>query len=448
MQTDSDTIAAIATAPGRGGVSIVRLSGPDAAAIARAIAGELPPPRRAALRRFVAGDDTLLDFGLLLYFAAPRSFTGEDVVELHGHGGTVVAGMLLARCLALGARRAEPGEFSRRAFLNDRLDLTQAEAVADMVASGTERAARAAARSLDGEFSRAVHELSDAVTALRVHVEAAIDFPDDEIDFLSDAALTARLDSVHAGFVTLLGRARRGRVLNDGFKVVILGAPNAGKSSLLNALAGADTAIVTAVPGTTRDVLRELIDINGVPVELIDTAGLRDPTETVEAEGIRRALAVAGSADHALLLVDAAAAADPAGEFAILAAALDSGLAHTAVLNKIDLADPGPGGADDAIRISAKTGAGLDRLRSALREAAGVGETGEHDLSARARHIDALTEAEARFDAGRRLLREQQAGELMAEELKQAQRALGTITGEVSSDDLLGRIFSSFCIGK
>ncbi len=443
--SDSDTIAAVATARGEAGVGIVRLSGGRSVAIAERMTGPLPPARRMALRRFRDQTGGLLDVGLVVHFPAPASFTGEDVVELHGHGGTVLTEMVLACAVELGARRAAPGEFSRRAFLNDRLDLTQAEAIVDLVASGSRRAARAALRTLDGAFSAAVDALVDELTELRQYVEAAIDFPEEEIDFLDDAALKARIAGVDRAFERLLRRVRRGRILNDGYTVVILGAPNAGKSSLMNRLSGIDAAIVTEIPGTTRDVLTERVALNGVPFVFVDTAGLRSTPDTIEAEGIRRARAAAASADHAILIVDAAADM----RFDELEAELDADLTRTRVLNKIDLTGAAAGvREDEAVRISARTGAGLDALVEVLTEAAGAGAESDDDISARERHIEAIVAARRHFDDGRRVLETDRAGELMAEELRLAQQALGTITGAVSSDDLLGRIFASFCIGK
>ncbi len=444
----NDTIAAIATPPGRGGVGIVRLSGPLSAAIAEAVCGDLPAPRWAALRRFHASDGSVLDEGIALYFPAPHSFTGEDVLELHGHGGPVVMDLLLARTLELGARPARPGEFSERAFLNDKLDLAQAEAIADLIASNTAEAARAAVRSLEGEFSRCIRELVEALIELRMYVEAAIDFPEEEIDFLADHRIAEQLSALRKQLSALQTKAGQGRLLRDGMTVVIAGRPNAGKSSLLNDLAGREAAIVTDVPGTTRDVLREQIAIDGMPLHIIDTAGLRDSEDPVEQEGIRRAWAEMATADRILLLVD-----DRQGftvEDHALREQLPAETGVTVIYNKIDLT-----GREPMLRptdwghelwLSAKTGAGLDRLREHLKDCMGY-HGGEGTLMARRRHLEALERAAAALAAADEQLNAR-ASELAAEELRQAQNALSEITGEFTSEDLLGRIFGSFCIGK
>jgi tRNA modification GTPase len=445
-----DTIAAVATAPGRGGIGIVRVSGPATRAIAAAILGALPPPRRASIRRFRDRDGTALDDGLALFFPAPNSFTGEDILELHGHGGPVVLDMVLARALELGARPARPGEFSERAFLNGKLDLAQAEAVADLIEAGSESAARSALRSLDGEFSRRVHALTDALVQLRMYVEASIDFPEEEIDFLADDRVASSLRSIAADLDALLAAARQGVLLHDGMTVVIAGPPNAGKSSLLNALAQTDSAIVSATPGTTRDVLRERIHIDGMPLHVIDTAGLREAVDEIETEGIRRAREQMARADRILLVVDDAA---PEGaDVATALAYLPASLPRTLIRNKVDLTGLPPAVADTAhgveIALSAKTGIGLDLLRKHLRECAGLQPTGAGTFMARRRHLDALRRAQRHLQLGAEQLRERRAGELLAEELRQAQQVLGEITGEFTSEDLLGRIFANFCIGK
>jgi len=447
---EDDTIVALATPPGRGGVGIVRVSGPGVPQMVQALFGVVPPPRKARLVHLAGADGAPIDHGLLLVFAAPHSFTGEHVFEFQGHGGPVVMQLAIERFMQLGARLAEPGEFSRRAFLNDRLDLAQAEAIADLIASSSAQGARAALRSLEGEFSAAVHQLTELLTQLRMYVEAAIDFPEEEIDFLSDRALADRVQGVAAAFDELTARAEQGRLLADGITVVIVGRPNVGKSSLLNALAGAETAIVTDIPGTTRDLLRETVVIDGLAVHLTDTAGLRADADAIEAEGIRRARATLATADHALLLLDAADTSAPRQAVADeLLVELPDDLRCTVVVNKVDLSGETAGpAADGALHISAKTGAGLDALRARLRALAGTTDFGEGALSARRRHLEALAEARTRFDAGREHLQTSRAGELMAEELRQAQMALGRITGEFTSDDLLGRIFASFCIGK
>lgn len=442
--TPTDTIVAIATPPGRGGVGIVRVSGPAAAAIGRALVGALPPPRVATARHFRDADGTALDAGLVLWFPAPRSFTGEDVLELHGHGGPVVLDLVVARCLSLGARAARPGEFSERAFVNDKLDLAQAEAVADLIDAGSAAAARAALRSLDGEFSARVHALEAALTELRVYVEASIDFADEDLELLEEGGIAGRLAALARDLAALEASAAQGRLLQEGCTVALAGRPNAGKSSLLNALAGHDAAIVTEVPGTTRDVVRERIVLDGLPLWLCDTAGLRDSPERVEAEGIRRARAAAAQADHVLYVVDAAdanAVAAAATELAALAPAVPA----TLVFNKADLAAP-PGGA--GVAVSALTGLGLETLRATLKAALGYrpGEAGV--LSARRRHLEALAECGRRLRAAAARLAERAGTELVAEELRLAHDALGEITGRFTSEDLLGRIFASFCIGK
>lgn len=442
----SDTIVAAATPPGVGGIGIVRVSGADTERIARRVLGSLPEPRTATYRTFKDAGGAALDAGIALYFPAPASFTGESVLELHGHGGPVVVATLLDGIVALGARLAEPGEFSKRAFLNGKLDLVQAEAIADLIDSGTAQAARAALRSLSGAFSHTVTALAEQLIRLRMYVEAAIDFPEEEIDFLSDTALHDRLDACDGAFAELLAEARVGRVLRDGLRVVIVGKPNAGKSSLMNLLSGEDTAIVTEVAGTTRDVLREQINIDGLAVELIDTAGIRDNPDRIEAEGIRRARKALENADAVLWIQDAREPrADAPDE------ELPTGVPVLLVRNKIDLTDAVAGqnpDEDNVIYVSAKTGAGVDALERRIRQLAGYRDLGEGAFTARRRHIDALRRAHAHFVSGRKALDTARAGELLAEELRLSQLALGEITGAVSSDDLLGRIFADFCIGK
>jgi len=450
MRSPSDTIAAIATAPGRGGIGIVRISGRGCRAIAADLLGRLPEPRAAELHRFRDAAGEPIDEGIALYFPAPASFTGEDVLELQGHGGPVIMDLLLRRVLELGARAAGPGEFTQRAFLNDKLDLAQAEAVADLIDSGSAQAARAALRSLQGEFSSQVHDLAEAVLELRMWVEAAIDFPEEEVDFLGDRALDVRLEFIRHRFAELAETARQGSLLRDGLTLVIAGRPNAGKSSLLNRLAGYDAAIVTAVPGTTRDVLRERIEIDGLPLHVLDTAGLRDSPDEVEAEGIRRAHVELGRADRVLFVVDAADAAAVAAVEVDLAR-LPTDAPPTVVFNKIDRTgglprlEPGEG---TRVFLSAATGAGVGLLRTHLKDCVGFHPAGAGVLSARSRHVDALRRARAHVEEAHRLLTERHAGELVAQELTDAQKQLGEITGEVSSDELLGRIFASFCIGK
>ena len=443
MSTASDTIVSTATPPGIGGIGIVRLSGDDAARIATEMLGDLPAPRQATLMSFRDAHGQQIDRGIALYFPAPHSFTGEDVVELHGHGGPVVMSMLVDAAVSLGARRAEPGEFSKRAFLNDRLDLVQAEAIADLIGAGTTQAARAAMRSLSGDFSDAVNDLVAKLTRLRVHVEAAIDFPEEEIDFLSDERLRERVSECGAAFERLQQKAAAGRVLRDGFQVVIVGPPNAGKSSLMNRLSGEDTAIVTEVAGTTRDILREHINIDGLAVELVDTAGLRENPDTIEAEGIRRARDAMAAADAVVWLRDATATddADPKES-------LPPGVPVIVVYNKADLLASPPAASGETLYLSAKTGDGTEALRRRIAAAAGHKAADGGTFTARRRHVEALASAAGHFAAGRNALQTSRAGELFAEELRLAQDDLGKITGAVSSDDLLGQIFASFCIGK
>ena len=445
-----DTIAALATPPGRGGIGVIRVSGPLAATIAREVLGEVPRPRRALLRPFRDADGHPLDTGLALYFAAPASFTGEDVLELHGHGGPVVLDMLLARTLQLGARMAEAGEFSRRAFLNDKLDLAQAEAIADLIDSCSVEAARAALRSMQGEFSVAVNSLTEVVTETRMHVEAAIDFPEEEIDFLADTALRGRIEGAIELCAAIAAKARQGALLREGMTVVIAGRPNAGKSSLLNRLAGYDAAIVTAIPGTTRDVLRERIAIDGMPLHIADTAGLRDEADVVEAEGIRRARQEMSRADRILYVVDGDRRLEQR-ELERELATLPADIPATLVVNKIDLlglSSRYEQSQPPRLYLSATTGEGVDLLREHLKECMGFQGADSGTVSARRRHLDALARTDRHLQEARRQLLDRRAGELMAEELRQAQQALAEITGAFTSDDLLGRIFSSFCIGK
>jgi len=447
MTTDADTIVAAATPPGSGGVGIVRVSGDQAEQIARRMLGSLPEPRTATYRNFIGADGERLDSGLALYFPAPASFTGEAVLELQGHGGPLVVSLVVDAVIALGGRQAMPGEFSRRAFQNDKLDLVQAESIADLINSGTAQAARAALRSLSGAFSGAIEALAEQLIRLRMHVEAAIDFPEEEIDFLCDERLLRRVAECDQAFAALLASARQGRVLLDGYQLVIVGKPNAGKSSLMNLLSGQEAAIVTEVAGTTRDILREQIDIDGLAVELVDTAGLRDNPDRIEAEGIRRARKALGSADAVLWIQDASIS--ERGEIdEELLQGIAEGVPVIVVQNKTDLVELPAHAAEDAVRLSAKTGEGIDDLRGRIRDLAGYENQGEGAFTARRRHLEALKQANAHFATGRDALRQSSAGELFAEELRLSQQALGEITGAVSSDDLLGRIFSEFCIGK
>jgi len=450
MLDADDTIAAVATPPGRGGVGIVRVSGPRVKAIASSVLGHLPAPRRAEYLSFRDADGTALDHGIALYFPQPHSFTGEDVLELHGHGGPVVLDMLLSRVCALGARPARPGEFSERAFLNDKLDLVQAEAIADLIDSASREAARSALRSLEGEFSARIHALAERLTHLRMYVESAIDFPEEEIDFLSDGRTAAALDELMAELGETQLAAQQGRLLREGMTVVIAGRPNAGKSSLLNALAQRDAAIVTDVPGTTRDVLREHIHLDGLPLHILDTAGLRDSADPVESQGIQRAWAEIEKADRVLLVVDDQTGV--CGESRRILARLPAGVPVTVLHNKIDLSGRAAAAwrdeLGDHLALSAKQGTGLPELRLHLSAAMGYRPGGEGSFMARRRHIEALQSVQRYLESGCAALEQQRAGELLAEDLRQAQHELGKITGEFSSDDLLGRIFAEFCIGK
>lgn len=443
-----DTIAAVATPPGRGGIGVVRISGPATRTIAEGLLGNLPVPRYATFARFRDENGKSIDEGLALFFPAPHSYTGEDVLELHGHGGPVVLDMLLARAFALGARPARAGEFSARAFLNDKLDLTQAEAVADLIDAGSQAAARAALRSLEGEFSKQVDALTERLVQLRMYIEAAIDFPEEEVDFLDAEKIGNGITALEANLRELLGGAQQGQLLHDGMVLVLVGRPNAGKSSLLNALAQRDTAIVSDTPGTTRDVLREHIQLDGLPLRIVDTAGLRAARDDIEAEGVRRAKAELDRADRALLVVDDTQSVNDTIE---LLQQLPPGLAHTVVRNKIDLSGRAPGIAQrdgmTEVSLSAKTGDGLDVLRQHLKDCVGYRPAAEGGFSARRRHLDALRRTQAHVVAARWRLQDK-AGELAAEELRQGQQVLGEITGAFSTDDLLGRIFATFCIGK
>ncbi|MEI7255490.1 tRNA uridine-5-carboxymethylaminomethyl(34) synthesis GTPase MnmE [Dickeya dadantii] len=451
----TDTIVAQATPPGRGGVGILRISGRNAAAVAQAVLGKLPKPRYADYLPFHDADGSVLDQGIALWFPGPNSFTGEDVLELQGHGGPVILDLLLKRIVTLpDVRIARPGEFSERAFLNDKLDLAQAEAIADLIDASSEQAARSAVNSLQGVFSTRIHQLVEALTHLRIYVEAAIDFPDEEIDFLSDGKIEAMLNDVIGDLGAVRAEARQGSLLREGMKVVIAGRPNAGKSSLLNALAGRDAAIVTDIAGTTRDVLREHIHIDGMPLHIIDTAGLRDASDEVERIGIERAWQEIEQADRVLFMVDGTTtdAMEPAAIWPEFMARLPKTLPITVVRNKADVTGE-PLGIEDVntyslIRLSARTGDGVDLLRDHLKQSMGFTSNTEGGFLARRRHLQALEQAAQHLQQGHEQLVGAYAGELLAEELRLAQQALSEITGEFTSDDLLGRIFSSFCIGK
>jgi tRNA modification GTPase len=446
-QSRTGIIAAIATAAGSGGIGVVRASGADLLSLAEALTGRRPMPRHATLCTFREADGVAIDQGILLYFPAPHSFTGEDVLELQGHGGPVVLQMLLARCLALGARLAEPGEFSQRAFLNDKLDLAQAEAVADLIEAGTVAAARSALRSLSGEFSREVKGLVARLTELRMLVEATLDFPEEEIDVLRDTDVAVRLAGICSDLSALLERARAGSLLRSGLHVVLAGLPNVGKSSLLNRLTGEERAIVTEVAGTTRDALRETIQVEGIPLHIIDTAGLRDTDDVVERIGVERAWLEIGRADVVLQLLDARCGETSADHG--IAVRLPAGVERIVVENKCDLAGAAAArftnGGHVHLRLSAKSGEGMNLLRDELLRVAGWSGHGEDVVLARERHLEALRMAVAKSALAVRCLDRM---ELCAEELRLAQEALSRITGKFTADDLLGEIFSRFCIGK
>ena len=439
-----DTIAAIATPPGTGGVSIIRISGRDALAIAGCLSGITPAPRRATLAHIRDTHGDTLDQALLLYYPAPHSYTGEDTLEIQGHGGIAVTQAVLAAVLDAGARLAEPGEYTRRAYHNGKIDLAQAEAIADLINARSQAAVKAANRSLQGDFSRETDALAAELLALRTYIEAALDFPEEEIDYLQEGDITARLQAWGGRLHALLARSRQGRLMNDGINLVIAGKPNAGKSSLLNALVGEERAIVTAQAGTTRDIVRETVLIHGMPVNILDTAGLREADDLIEQEGIRRTRHALSQADLILLLRDGSALDDTSGDEAV-PASVPLLLAY----NKADQTPPAVQAQHtDGLWLSAKTGAGIDALRDEIARRVGRDEREESPYIARERHLRALQQAEAHYRDALAQLRSTQNGELIAEELRLAHEALGSITGAVSSDDLLGHIFSSFCIGK
>ena len=454
MAYSTETIAAIATPPGKGGVGIVRISGPKSQEIARAmLAVKTLTPRYAHYGNFLettATGTATIDQGIALFFPGPNSFTGEDVLELQGHGGPIILDCVLRTAISLGARMARPGEFSERAFLNNKIDLAQAEAIADLIDSASEQAARQALRSLEGAFSKEINELVEAITMLRIYVEAAIDFPEEEIDFISDGRVANELNSIKLHLESVFSSAKQGSILREGMTVVIAGKPNAGKSSLLNALAGRESAIVTAIAGTTRDVLRENILIDGMPLHVVDTAGLRDSDDPVEQEGIKRAWAEIAQADRVLLVIDSNSALQ---EELSIPPEFDTFVKQkklSLIYNKCDLTGQAPGIQDDTISrvyLSAKQNQGIDVLRAHLKSCVGY-DDGDTPFIARRRHIDALERGREHIFNGEQQLTTYNAGELLAEELRLAQNALAEITGEFSSDDLLGRIFSSFCIGK
>lgn len=446
LHSPTDTITAQVTPPGRGGVAVVRISGPLTTSIAAAILKQDLLPRTATYLPFYDASDNVIDEGLAIYFPNPHSFTGEDVLELQGHGGPVVVDMMLQRVLQLGARLARPGEFSERAFLNDKMDLAQAEAIADLIDASSAQAARLALRSLQGAFSREVQSLTNKIIHLRMYIEAAIDFTDEEIDFLADEKLTQQMQDILQDLTTIQSQAKQGSMLREGITAVIVGAPNVGKSSLLNQLSGKDTAIVTDIPGTTRDVLRDLIMVDDIPMHIVDTAGLRDSDDIVEQEGMRRAHREMENADLVLHLHDASCA-----ETLLALPSTAQARPRIIIRNKIDLltAQPGITGTDPVtISLSAKTGAGIDLLKSQIKKIVGYEQQSEGIYLARRRHLDALTRAEQHIRAAHTQLSTAKAGELAAEDLRLAQLAMSEITGEFTPDDLLGKIFSSFCIGK
>ncbi len=442
MSIQEDTIAAITTPPGKGGVGIVRVSGSRVKEVAQAILATVPKPRNADLTWFKNAQEEVIDKGIAIFYPGPNSYTGEDVLELQGHGGPVVMQMLLQAVLEQDVRLAEAGEFTQRAFLNDKMDLAQAEAVADLIDSGSAQAARAAIRSLQGAFSDLVNSLVGQTIDLRVYVEAALDFPEEEIDFLASDELKQRFDKLNQEFAALQKRVQQGALLREGLTAVIVGKPNAGKSSLLNRLAGYEAAIVTDIPGTTRDVLKEQIVLDGLPLHIVDTAGLRESTDVIEQEGIRRAHSALEQADLIIQLVDV----NEQGESFDLK--LDSDLPRLTVFNKVDIFKDDAQRLDDAVYLSAKTGFGLDDLVQKLKDIVGFQSDAVNTLGARTRHLNALNKAEEHIEIAHRHLTTTKAGELVAEELRLAQEYLNQITGEFTSDDLLGKIFGSFCIGK
>ena len=449
---NSDIIAAIATPPGKGGIGVIRVSGRSLELLARKIAGSLPQPRQARLSKFLDEAGLVIDQGIVLYFPAPDSYTGEDVLELQGHGGPAVMNLLLSSCLSAGARLAQPGEFTLRAFLNNKLDLAQAESVADIINASTSDAARCAIRSLQGEFSRAIRDLVEALISLRIFVEASLDFPEEEIEFVGGRDVRDKLEAIRAQLERVLRSATQGSLLRDGIRVVLVGQPNVGKSSLLNQLTGEETAIVTEIPGTTRDAIRETIEIEGIPIHVVDTAGLRDTQDAVEKIGMARTRDAMGNANLILLVVDSRCGITV--EDKQILQELPVTLPIIQVYNKIDLltARGGVEAPEDgsAVYVSAKTGTGVDVLRRKLLEMAGwrTHASGEGVFMARQRHLHALTQARAHLKDASGLVANTAPLELLAEELRMAQKTLSSITGEFNADDLLGEIFSRFCIGK
>jgi tRNA modification GTPase len=450
MMKATDTIAAIATASGRGGIGVIRVSGPATTDICQAIFAQQLEPRKAYYKSFKDDDNSVIDSGLALFFKAPASYTGEDTLELQGHGGPVVLDMLLKRVVSLGARLARAGEFTERAFLNNKMDLAQAEAVADVIDAGTEQAVRSAQRSLHGEFSEQIQLLQNKITNIRLYVESAIDFSDEDIDFLASDELSKKREDLKQQFVRIQRVAKQGSLLRDGMTVVLAGSPNAGKSSLLNALTQKDSAIVTDIAGTTRDTLKEHIQIDGMPLHIIDTAGLRETTDIVEQEGVKRARSAIQSADRVLLVVDDRERGKASTKERL--ESIPKSIPVTVIYNKVDLTGATPGlvleSKDPVINLSIKSGEGLEDLRQHLKQCMGFHSGEEGVFMARRRHLEALKKAERLYIEGIEQFADHQAGELFAEDLRQAQNALSEITGTVTVDDLLGEIFSSFCIGK
>ena len=442
----TETIAAVATAPGYGGIGVVRVSGPLATTVAEHLLGTIPPPRHAQLCDFFDESGVPLDHGIALFFPGPASFTGDDVLELQGHGGPIVLDLLLEQILQLGARLARPGEFSERAFLNGKIDLVQAEAIADLIHAGASNAARAAVRSLSGEFSERIHGLVENVTRLRIHVEAAIDFPEEEIDFLADETITRAIRHITTELREITGNAEQGRLIRDGINIVLAGKPNTGKSSLLNYLARENRAIVSDIAGTTRDTLSLEINLKGLPVHIIDTAGLRQTEDVIEKEGVRRAGEEIRKADLVLYIVEEDHLASADQHISQFGDLTDKRV--FTIVNKVDLSGVDAGYRENRFYISAKTGAGTGELVQSIHEQVGFKNEGGSAVTSRRRHIDALNRATAHVRQGAEALETRQAGELLAEELRLAQQALSEITGDFTPDDLLGRIFSDFCIGK